>query len=60
MLSGRATAIPKPGDGPVEAIRALEIVHDSAMRDRTQAINQFTALLVRAPTLARLAASAKA
>lgn len=50
VLSGRATAIPKAGDGPVEAIRALEIVHDSAMHDRTEAINQFKALLVRAPT----------
>lgn len=49
VLSGRATAIPKAGDGPVEAIRALEIVHDSAMSDRTEAINQFKALLVRAP-----------
>lgn len=50
VLSGRAVTIPKAGDGPVEAIRALEIVHDSAMGDRTEAINQFKALLVRAPT----------
>ncbi len=49
VLSGRAVTIPKAGDGPVEAIRALEIVHDSAMGDRTEAINQFKALLVRAP-----------
>lgn len=49
VLSGRAKAIPKAGDGPVEAIRSLEIVHQSAMGDRTEAINQFKALLVRAP-----------
>jgi transposase len=49
VLSGRAVAVPKSGDGPVEAIRALEIAYDSAMRDRTEAINQFKALLVRAP-----------
>jgi transposase len=53
VLSGRATAIPKSGDGPVEAIRALEIVHDSATGDRTEAINQFKALLVRAPAAFR-------
>jgi len=53
VLSGRATAIPKAGDGPVEAIRVLEIVHDSAIGDRTEAINQFKALLVRAPAAFR-------
>lgn len=49
VLSGRASAIPKSGDGPVEAIRALEIAHESATHDRTEAINQFKSLLVRAP-----------
>jgi transposase len=50
VLSGRAQVIPKAGDGPVEAIRSLEIVHQSAMGDRTEAINQFKALLVRSPS----------
>ncbi|QGG96411.1 IS110 family transposase [Actinomarinicola tropica] len=49
VLSGRATGTPKSGDGPVEAIRALEIVCHGATRDRTRAINQFKALLVTAP-----------
>lgn len=53
VLSGRATAIPKSGDGPVEAIRVLEIAHESAIGDRTEAINQFKALLVRAPAAFR-------
>lgn len=53
VLSGRATTIPKSGDGPVEAIRVLEIVHDSATGDRTEAINQFKALMVRAPAAFR-------
>jgi transposase len=49
VLSGRATGTPKAGNGPVEAIRALEIVCHGATRDRTRAINQFKALLVTAP-----------
>lgn len=49
VLSGRATGTPKSGDGPVEAIRALEIVCHGATRDRTRAMNQFKALLVTAP-----------
>jgi transposase len=49
VLAGTATAIPKTGDGPVEAIRALEIAYHSASKDRTRAINQFKALLVSAP-----------
>lgn len=53
VLSGRATAIPKSGDGPVEAIRTLELVHESATADRTEAINQFKSLLLRAPSAFR-------
>jgi transposase len=49
VLSGRATGIPKSGDGPAEAVRALEIVCNGAVRDRTRAMNQFKALLVTAP-----------
>jgi transposase len=49
VLAGTATAIPKSSDGPVEAIRALEITYHSASKDRTRAINQFKALLVSAP-----------
>ncbi len=49
VLAGRATGTPKPGDGPVEAVRSLEIVCHGAVRDRTRAVNQFKALLVTAP-----------
>ncbi len=59
VLSGRASAIPKSGDGPVEAMRALEIAHQSATHDRTEAINQFKSLLVRAPASFRDAFATK-
>ncbi len=53
VLSGRARSTPKSRDGIVEAIRALEVVHHSAVKDRTRAINQFKALLVSAPESVR-------
>lgn len=43
VLSGRARGVPKSSDGPVEAIRTLEIVCHGAVKDRTRAINQFKA-----------------
>ena len=49
VLSGRARAVPKSNDGLVGAVRALEVVHHGAVKDRTRAINQFKALLVTAP-----------
>jgi transposase len=49
VLSGRAHGAPKSRDGLVEAIRALEVVHHSATKDRTRAINQFKSFLVSAP-----------
>lgn len=48
-LSGEATAVPKSGDGPVEAIRALSVARRSAVKARTQAGNQLHALAVTAP-----------
>ncbi|MGW0633021.1 IS110 family transposase [Streptomyces sp. NPDC002758] len=52
VLGGRATVTPKSKDGPVEDLRVLKIVKDSAIRSRTQAINQLKALVVGAePTL---------
>lgn len=53
VLSGRARSTPKSRDGLVEAIRALEVVHHGAVKDRTRAINQFKALLVSAPETVR-------
>lgn len=46
VLSGRATAIPKSGDGPVEMARLLRRAKESAVKARTQAINQLRAALV--------------
>ncbi|MGN9788210.1 IS110 family transposase [Nonomuraea sp. ZG12] len=52
VLSQQATAIAKTGDGAVEMIRMLKVARDSAIKARTQAINQLRAVLMRAdPTL---------
>jgi transposase len=48
-LSGRAAGIPKSRDGKVEAIRALRVTRRSAVKARTQAINQVRALLLTGP-----------
>jgi transposase len=48
-LSGRAAGIPKSRDGKVEAIRALRVTRRSAVKARTQAINQLRALLLTGP-----------
>ena len=53
VVSGRAASTPKSRDGLVEAVRALEVVHHGAVKDRTRAINQFKALLVSAPNSVR-------
>ena len=48
-LNGQATGLPKRGNGPVEAIRMLSVARRSAIKARTQAINQIHALVVTAP-----------
>ncbi|GAA2080656.1 IS110 family transposase [Actinomadura alba] len=48
VLSGRATATPKAGDGQVEQMRIYKVAKDSAVKSRTQAINQLKTLLVNA------------
>ena len=48
VISGQATTAPKAHDGAEEALRALLIVHRSAMKSRTQALNQLHALVVTA------------
>jgi transposase len=50
VLSGRASGTPKARTGIVEAIRALRVVRKSAVKARTQTINQLRALLIAAPT----------
>jgi transposase len=46
VLSGRATAIAKSSDGHVERIRLFKLAKTSAVKARTQAINQLKAILV--------------
>ena len=63
VLAGVADATPKSGEGEVEMIRMLKSAKDSAVKARTQAINQMKALVVTAPaelreTLDGLAAGA--
>jgi transposase len=53
VASGRATGSPKSRTGTVEAIRMLRIARTSAVKGRTQAINQIRALLVTAPAVLR-------
>ncbi|MFE2993148.1 IS110 family transposase [Streptomyces sp. NPDC059262] len=53
VLSGRATATAKSGDGPVEAIRMFKMAKSSAIKSRTQAINQLKAVLVSADPVLR-------
>jgi transposase len=48
VASGRAAGLPKSLDGLVESIRVLRVERRSAMKARTQAINQIRGLLVSA------------
>ncbi|WP_133791669.1 IS110 family transposase [Kribbella sp. VKM Ac-2571] len=48
VVSGRATATAKTSDGSVEMMRMLKLAKDSAIKARTQAINQLKAVLVSA------------
>ncbi|MCW2943798.1 MAG: family transposase [Actinoallomurus sp.] len=62
VLSGRAVAVPKAGDGITESIRALHLVRGGAVKSRTACINEMKALVVTAPAELReqLPASAAA
>lgn len=48
VLSGQASAVAKSGDGAVEMLRMFKVAKDSAVKARTQAINQLRAVLARA------------
>lgn len=48
VLSGRATAVAKASDGHVERIRLFKLAKASAIKSRTQAINQLKAILIGA------------
>ena len=45
VASGRAAGVPKSHDGVVESIRCLHLARRSAIKARTQAVNQIRALL---------------
>jgi transposase len=49
VLSGKAQAIPKLQKEAAEAMRTLSVARRSAVKARTQAINQLRALLISAP-----------
>ncbi|HSS23013.1 MAG TPA: IS110 family transposase [Mycobacterium sp.] len=48
VLSGRASGSAKAGDGPVEMLRMFKLAKASAIKARTQTINQLKAVLVAA------------
>jgi hypothetical protein len=50
VLSGRANGTAKTGDGPVEMLRMFRLARTSAVKARTQAINQLKAVIVGADT----------
>ena len=50
VLSGVADATPKSGEGEVEMIRMLKSAKNSAVKARTQTVNQMKALILTAPT----------
>lgn len=49
VLAGQATATPKAGTGPVEALRQLRVARSGAMKARTAAANQIHSLCDTAP-----------
>ncbi|MEU0965930.1 transposase [Streptomyces sp. NPDC005917] len=53
VLSGRPTGIPKSMDGVVEAVRVLRSARRSAVKARTQTMNQIRGLLVSASAMLR-------
>ncbi len=48
-LNGQAQAVPKTGDGIIEAIRVLRVAYCSARQTRTRISNQIRDLIVTAP-----------
>ena len=53
VLAGDATSIPKAHNGLAEGLRTLNLVRRSAVKAKTQTINQIRALLVSAPQAIR-------
>jgi transposase len=57
VLSGRANGSAKAGDGPVEMLRMFKLAKASAIKARSQTINQLKAVLVAADPALREALS---
>lgn len=53
VLAGKATIVPKSGDGMVEVMRMLRIAKDSAVKARVQAINQLKSVLINTEPVLR-------
>jgi transposase len=53
VMAGDAKAIPKAGDGPVEALRQLRVARNGAIKARTAAANQLHSLCDTAPDSVR-------
>jgi transposase len=53
VIAGKAKAIPKSGDGPVEALRQLRVARNGAVKARTAAANQLHSLCDTAPDRVR-------
>lgn len=53
VLSGRASATAKTDDGPVGMLRTFKLAKTSAVKSRSQAINQLKAVLVSADAALR-------
>ncbi|MEV7239182.1 IS110 family transposase [Streptomyces sp. NPDC051020] len=53
VLSGRAKGTPKSRNGIAEAIRALRVARSSAIKARTQTVNQIRTLIITAPAEVR-------
>ena len=49
VMNGDASATPKAGDGPVEALRQLRVARSGALKARTAAANQLHSLIDTAP-----------
>lgn len=49
VINGEASAIPRGGNGPIEAIRMIKRTRDSAVKHRTAVTNQIKAVITTAP-----------
>lgn len=59
VLAGECASVPKDTTGVVEAIRQLHVARSSAVQARTNALNQFSELVVTAPQWVRESLTAR-